>query len=135
MGEFYYIFIGCFVGICTVSLTLGLKNEFDNIWIFSAIGHVILIIYIFSIEAGWFSLGIIGGGFFAIKQYLNEGKKQKENIKPKPTKYINHCWNCKTPVNSYYDKLCPKCRKHYICSNCGKCWCDAPDEIKYRNRN
>ena len=47
---------------------------------------------------------------------------------PHKNRYINHCWNCYSPIDSNTNKLCPKCGKHYICNTCGMCYCDRPSE-------
>lgn len=44
--------------------------------------------------------------------------------------YLNHCWNCKQPINSDKNRLCPKCHRFYICSNCGYCKCGYNDSKK-----
>jgi len=33
--------------------------------------------------------------------------------------YINHCWNCKGPIDSRVDQRSPRPNKGYICRKCG----------------
>ncbi len=42
-------------------------------------------------------------------------------------RYINHCWNCKTDINSRLDERCRECRRYYRCRRCGACFHNAPD--------
>lgn len=51
--------------------------------------------------------------------YLNYFRLQKSN-----KDYSTNCWKCKSPVSSKKNFLCPHCKKHFICSECGSCVCD-----------
>ena len=57
-----------------------------------------------------------------------KGNKGSYSFAPHKNRYINHCWKCHSPIDSNVNKLCPKCGKHYICDNCGMCYCDRPSE-------
>lgn len=54
---------------------------------------------------------------FVKEDSLNVFKKLNRKI------YKNHCWNCKSNIDSRVNELCPVCNQHYICSNCGYCYC------------
>jgi len=61
-------------------------------------------------------------------------KRQKETQSRKPIRhfrnYQNHCWSCKSDINSHTNQVCPKCNFFYICNDCGKCYCDSPFYIR-----
>jgi len=105
-------------------------------------------------EKFWPSILVIGGvtiGMFAIHYLIGLGaivaivvlfvigyiigskreRTQRIDVQPPATNYnkinyVNHCWKCGKEIDSHKDKLCNRCGKHYICSNCGMCWCDDP---------
>lgn len=59
------------------------------------------------------------------KKYLSDTRIKIHLIKTnsylsKTYSYINHCWNCKSGINSDYNVKCPKCG-WYICSLCNSC--------------
>lgn len=133
MGPFYFLFIGGFVGFFIGGIIANIiVDKYSN---YRLLGIIVsysltlaLVIYIFSINAGFFSLGIIiSVGGFTI--YVIRTNKKQQTTRKKESPYLNHCWNCKTPIDSRVDIKCPKCRKFYICPNCGKCYCDS-DEYK-----
>ena len=111
-------------------------HENDNARLFGSIASIAVIlgisIYLFTIEAGLFSIGIlasvIGLTIYVFTKKQNKEQTRKRNDKP----YINHCWNCKHPIDSRVDIKCPKCRTFYICPKCGKCYCDS-DEYKHNH--
>lgn len=79
---------------------------------------VIFIIVIFSIIFFWSE----------IKQFFFPSQREsirKNNNYPRNRFYINHCWNCKSPINHQLNKMCNKCNYFFICNNCGKCYCDS----------
>lgn len=41
-------------------------------------------------------------------------------------RYVNHCWNCGTPIDEDWYKSSAKCSKcgFFKCRKCGKCFCD-----------
>lgn len=133
MGPFYFLFIGTFVGlfigeiIGNVFLTRNSNYRLLGIIVSYSL-TLALVIYLFSINAGFFSIGIIiSVGGLTIYMLMKPTKQQTAHKKENP--YLNHCWNCKTPIDSRVDIKCPKCRRFYICPNCGKCYCDS-DEYK-----
>jgi len=67
---------------------------------------------------------ILGVGWVASNWVKKAGEKAK---------YISHCWNCKSPVNSDYNEKCEKCNKYYICEKCGKCLCEIMHIKKGKN--
>ena len=133
MGPFYYLFIGLFIGlaigeiIANVFVARESKYRFLGIVISYALTTV-LCIYIFTINAGFISLGIIIVVIgLSVYMYLKPSSKTIKTHNKKDYLYINHCWNCKSSIDSRIDIRCPKCRKFYICSKCGMCYCDSEE--------
>ena len=132
MGPFYYLFIGAFIGLAIGEIISNAFIARDSKYrvfgmIASYTATFALCIYIFSINAGFISLGIILV-VAALSIYMSI-KPTQRNRKKKDYLYINHCWNCNNPIDSRVDIKCPRCHKHYICPKCGKCYCDS-DEYK-----
>jgi len=75
---------------------------------------------------------IVGGtAVFVVDAILRARERRKSRAKPtnftaNDELYINHCWNCGAPIDSHKNKKCDRCHTHYICSNCGMCYCDDP---------
>lgn len=130
MGEFYYIFIGLIVGAGGIATILGIKEQSKVISVFLLVGYAFVILYLFSIGAGWFSVGMIIASVFGLIRYNMETEKSIAN-NGYNSKYINHCWFCHSNIDSRYNKKCPKCNRYYICNHCGKCLCDSPEYNKH----
>ena len=141
MGPFYYLFIGLFLGlvigetIANVFITRELKYKFLGIIVSYSL-TLALCIYLFTIDAGFVSLGIIIIVIsISIYMFIKHTSDAQEHNK-KDYLYINHCWNCKNPIDSRVDIRCPKCHKYYICSKCGMCYCDSEEYKKiYGGKN
>lgn len=126
-------FIGLLVGAGAYFISLLLWNKTDKfwpsilviggvtIWMFTinsliGVGTIVSIIVLF----------VIG---FIIGQKREESQPNSNNnyaSQYREKVYLNRCWNCGKEIDSHTDRLCPRCGKHYICSNCGMCWCDDP---------
>ena len=127
MGEFYYVFIGLIVGAAGIATILGIKQQSKGLSNFMLVGLCFVVMYLFSIEAGWFSIGIIIASIFGFVRYNSESEKQTSNNNHNNYKYINHCWFCHSSIDSRYNQKCPKCNRYYICNHCGRCLCDSPE--------
>jgi hypothetical protein len=80
-----------------------------------------------------FSLIAIVAGIYVVSNWTKEQTVVVRNDKPivikEITYYDSYCWKCGKGVriNSRLNKLCPKCKKYYICDICGKCLCDKEE--------
>lgn len=125
------IILGC-IAITIVFASSVFKG--GKLFLFGILAYVLIFIFVVSnIKSNHivFIMGYVCATIIEvilIRNYYSPSRNKKQtHSTPKIEKlYINHCWNCGHSIDSRKDKLCPKCHKHYICSNCGKCWCDDP---------
>lgn len=122
------LIIGCIIEtiVLYIAFSVGEKEKSVNKFLLISIIGVLIIILLFNVYAG---IGGIGACIFFIKYIMRESEQREKNIKKNDSNgieslYINHCWNCKHPIDSRINKKCIKCGKHYICPKCGKCYCD-----------
>ena len=121
----YYIIIIIFAYINAKTMR---KKEAD--WIFIEFAILLYLCYV-SQEIGPQHIIpiLIAWGityYLTNKHIVEKEKKEVKQYNYYQRKYINHCWNCKNPINSEINKKCPKCNKYYICTRCDKCKCDSP---------
>ena len=139
-------FVGVLIGgICTAILLILILKEHRTT---ALIGAVMSLIGLGGLIAnyGWlmlpaFAVGVVAS--YLVAQWIYNRyqdthyqeppvlPKEIKNLSKKDYLYVNHCWYCGKEIDSRQDKKCPKCRRHYICSNCGNCWCDDPRNKKY----
>lgn len=76
---------------------------------------------------------------YLVIRSINQEEEVEKKSPPNTSYYLyqNHCWCCKNPIDSRHQRKCPKCRKYYICSHCGKCKCDSPwfENQEYKERD
>jgi len=65
-------------------------------------------------------IGFAVYGFYK-NNSVNTDNRYKNN--KSDSRYQNHCWNCKSKIDSHTQRRCSICG-WYICDKCGECGCD-----------
>ncbi len=143
-GIFIGIVAGAFAAFLIYLFIVKAEGKYAIVGIAAYIGIFILFLCNMSTGKGFFCGGYFPAsivmGYILYAYYNKNSPAPNKNHEKKESKqylYLNHCWNCGNPIDSNIDKLCMKCGQHYICSRCGKCWCDDPKNgfVKLNNRN